>query len=156
MIGWRRDWGFPLGGVACERAWPEPSATDGAPVSFIETIERAAALLQASGRLSLRALRREFGLDEEALEDLVEELVEVRQVAVREGRVLVWMAEAADAPPHTGRAADEPREGTRNVMECVLDAGVARVVHVSTALTCGCPRGPDAQVRSLQARLDCS
>ncbi len=67
-------------------------------MSFIETLRRARQLLQEEGRLSLRALKREFDLDEEALDELVEELVDVQQVAAREGGVLVW-AGAADGTP---------------------------------------------------------
>ncbi len=40
------------------------------------------AAFQEQGRVSLRALRREFELDDEALEELIEELVEIQQVAV--------------------------------------------------------------------------
>ena len=44
---------------------------------------RARDLLREEGRISLRALRREFDLDDEALDELVEELVDVQQVAAR-------------------------------------------------------------------------
>jgi hypothetical protein len=40
--------------------------------------------------VSLRALKREFDLDEEALEELIEELVDIQQVAVREENSLAW------------------------------------------------------------------
>ena len=43
-------------------------------MGFIETIERASALLERNGRVSLRALQGEFGLDDEALGELLEEL----------------------------------------------------------------------------------
>ena len=55
-------------------------------MSFLETVAKARALLARNGRVSLRALRREFELDDEALEDLVEELVEI----LREERALAW------------------------------------------------------------------
>jgi class 3 adenylate cyclase len=64
-------------------------------VSFIETVERARQLLERSGRLSLRALALEFGLDGEQLEVLADELVEFQGVAGREGRALVWLGAAA-------------------------------------------------------------
>ena len=50
-------------------------------MGFLETIESARAFLERNGRVSLRALRREFGLDAGALRELVEELVDVQQVA---------------------------------------------------------------------------
>ncbi|MBI3781909.1 MAG: nuclear transport factor 2 family protein [Deltaproteobacteria bacterium] len=63
-------------------------------MSFLETIERARAFLERQQRVSLRALRREFGLDTETLDELIEELVDVQRVARREDNVLVWSAQA--------------------------------------------------------------
>ncbi len=68
-------------------------------MSFVETIRRARDLLRAEGRISVGVLRREFDLDEDALDELVEELVDVQQVAAREGKVLSWIGAApAEAP----------------------------------------------------------
>ena len=61
--------------------------------------------LEESGRLSYRLLRREFGLDDDALEELIEELVDIQRVAVREDKALAWSADAtpsrlgAESPP---------------------------------------------------------
>ncbi len=66
-------------------------------MSFLETIERARAFLERNGRVSLRGLKREFQLQDEALEELVEELVDVQQVAAREGKVLPWIARIASS-----------------------------------------------------------
>lgn len=60
-------------------------------MSFIETVHLARALLEQEGRVSVRALGLEFGLDGDALEGLVEELVDIRRVAAREGKALVWI-----------------------------------------------------------------
>ncbi len=60
-------------------------------MSFLETVELARAFLERNGRVSLRGLKREFGLDDDALDELVEELVDVQQVAAREGNVLSWI-----------------------------------------------------------------
>ena len=81
------------------------------PLSFLEIVDRARAHLQKQGRISLRALRREFDLDDELLEELIEELVEIQQVAVREERALAW-AEAPDAsttPPLASTSAKKER-----------------------------------------------
>jgi hypothetical protein len=43
-------------------------------VSFVETVERARQLLERNGRLSLRALKREFALDLIEAKALLEEL----------------------------------------------------------------------------------
>jgi hypothetical protein len=67
-------------------------------VSFLETIRRAKSFLEEQGRVSLRALQREFELDGDALEELVEELVDVQQIAAREGKVLAWIRPPAAEP----------------------------------------------------------
>ncbi len=60
-------------------------------MKFSEIIDQASDLLQRKGRMSYRALKREFDLDDDALEDLKEELIEARRIAVDEnGRILVW------------------------------------------------------------------
>ena len=75
-------------------------------VSFVEAVERARQLLERNGRLSLRALKREFALDVDALVELAEELVDVQRVAAREGGVLVWTA--ASPEPRPAALAEEP------------------------------------------------
>lgn len=64
-------------------------------MSFLETVRRAKTYLEEQGRVSVRALKREFGLDDERLDELVEELVDVQQVAAREGKVVSWIGAAA-------------------------------------------------------------
>jgi hypothetical protein len=60
-------------------------------VKFSEVVSQASALLHSKGRITYRALKREFDLDDEALEDLKEELIEAERVAVDEnGKILVW------------------------------------------------------------------
>src|SRR5262245_11509122 len=78
-------------------------------MSFIARLQRARDLLAQQGRLSMRALERELGIGGDELEELIEELVDVQQVARREGRIVVWAAAsqptrdggqpAAGAPP---------------------------------------------------------
>jgi class 3 adenylate cyclase/tetratricopeptide (TPR) repeat protein len=67
-------------------------------------------LLLREKRLSYRVLKRRFGLDDEDLEDLKEDLVYAKQLAVdEEGRVLVWTggSEAMPLPASpAGRAPD--------------------------------------------------
>lgn len=70
-------------------------------MSSLDAVRRAKEHLQAQGRVSLRALRREFDLDADALEELIEELVDVQRSASREGNVLVWVV-----PPPTSVLAE--------------------------------------------------
>ncbi len=81
-------------------------------MSFLETVEKARAFLERNGRVSLRGLQREFDLGDEALEELVEELVDIQQVARREGRALVWALEAPIAPLAPTRPERDPRAYT--------------------------------------------
>jgi FeoC like transcriptional regulator len=57
-------------------------------MGFLDIIERVKAYLTRQSRVSLRALQREFDLDDEAVEELVEELVHVQRVAVLDGSAL--------------------------------------------------------------------
>jgi class 3 adenylate cyclase len=68
-------------------------------MSFLDDVARARTLLAESGRMSLRGLRRQFDLDDDTLEEFVEELVDVQQVARRDGNVLVWVGEGAASAP---------------------------------------------------------
>ena len=60
-------------------------------MDFLAVIEQARAALQRKGRMTYRTLKRQFALDDEALEDLKEELIKADRVARDEnGEVLVW------------------------------------------------------------------
>jgi class 3 adenylate cyclase len=60
-------------------------------MTFEEVVDQASAMLQRRGRVTYRLLKRQFHLDDEALEDLKEELIYGQQLAVDEdGRVLIW------------------------------------------------------------------
>jgi class 3 adenylate cyclase/tetratricopeptide (TPR) repeat protein len=65
-------------------------------MAFLDTVRSAKAYLEDQGRVSLTALRLEFDLDEARLQTLVEELVDVQQVASREGKALSWIGPASD------------------------------------------------------------
>src|SRR5262249_40550366 len=84
-----------------------------------DVLAQVIALLQREGRTSYRALKRQFALDDDAIEDLKEELIAARRLAVDEdGRVLVWTG-GADVPspaparaPQPGRAQAESAPST--------------------------------------------
>ena len=68
-------------------------------MDFYDVLAQVIALLQRQGRVSYRALQRQFALDEAYIEDLKTELIEAQRLAVDEnGRVLVWTGEAAATP----------------------------------------------------------
>src|SRR5215470_19054937 len=69
-------------------------------MKFSDIIDQACTLLQGKGRLTYRSLKLEFGLDEEQLDVLKEELIEGQRVAVdEEGKVLVWVGTAPVLSP---------------------------------------------------------
>jgi class 3 adenylate cyclase/tetratricopeptide (TPR) repeat protein len=68
-------------------------------MTFDEILTQVLELLQRDGRVSYRALKRRFDLDEEYLEDLKAEIIQAKKLAVDEdGAVLVWTGGAATAP----------------------------------------------------------
>ena len=68
-------------------------------MTFEEILEQAIAMLQRRGRLTYRAIKRQFDLDDAYLDDLKHEIIEGQRLAVDEqGTVLVWTGEAASAP----------------------------------------------------------
>src|SRR3989442_182908 len=68
-------------------------------MEYDEVLAQILALLQQERRLSYRVLKRRFQLDDDFLEDLKEDLIYARQLAVDEdGRVLVWRGDTGVAP----------------------------------------------------------
>src|SRR5215470_3489088 len=60
-------------------------------MTFDEVLTQVRELLERDGRVSYRALKRRFNLDDDYLEDLKDELIKAKQVARDEdGVVLVW------------------------------------------------------------------
>ena len=75
-------------------------------MTFYEVLEQVRELLQRHGRMSYRALKRQFELDDAYLEDLRAELVEVQRVAVdQDGTMLVWTGGAAATPAPAAESA---------------------------------------------------
>jgi class 3 adenylate cyclase/tetratricopeptide (TPR) repeat protein len=78
-------------------------------MTFEEILDQAIAMLQRRGRLTYGTLKRQFQLDDAALEDLKNELIEGQRLAVDErGNVLVWTGTEVSslhspAPPASGQ-----------------------------------------------------
>jgi FeoC-like transcriptional regulator len=56
-------------------------------MNLLDVVREVRRHLEENGRLSLRMLRRQFELDDDALEQVIEELVDVQRVARRACRV---------------------------------------------------------------------
>jgi class 3 adenylate cyclase len=70
--------------------------------AFEEILDQAIAMLQRRGRLTYSTLKRQFQLDDAALEDLKNELIEGQRLALDErDNVLVWTGTEVSAPHAT-------------------------------------------------------
>ena len=106
---------------------------------FEELLDHAIAMLQRRGRVTYRALKRQFNLDDDYLEDLKAELIQGQRLAVdEEGAVLVWTGETDVAPPTIPPA---PQSGAQSDT-----ADTPRTPILSTPAA---PQSPDAERRQL-------
>src|SRR5262245_39082168 len=77
--------------------------------TFDELLARVTELLQRQGRVSYRALKRRFALDDDYLEDLKAELIQAQRLAVDENdAVLVWAGDTTVASSQLSVASPQP------------------------------------------------
>jgi len=77
-------------------------------VSFDEVLEQALEMLRRRGRVSYRALKVQFHLDDDLLQILTEEIVAVHQLGRdQEGTMLVW---TGDPTPVAVPVSPPPRQ----------------------------------------------
>jgi class 3 adenylate cyclase/tetratricopeptide (TPR) repeat protein len=108
-------------------------------MTFDDVLEQVIQLLQRQGRVSYRALKRRFALDDDYLEDLKEELIQAQRVATDEdGRILVWTGDA-----RTTLSPVSPPQQTARQPDVQPDQSV------QTASAPTQPRLPDAERRQL-------
>src|SRR2546428_224026 len=78
--------------VARREQGAKPAAYNAVCFHAQQCVEKYLELLQRKGRVSYRALKREFDLNDEFVEDLKVELIQAQKIAVDEdGAVLVWV-----------------------------------------------------------------
>src|SRR5215470_17597832 len=90
-------------------------------MDFYTVLDQVLTLLRQRGRVSYRALKRQFQLDDETLADLTAELLYAHHPVGEEGSGLVWLGDARIAPdapspvlqPHTPCSVQDTL-GTRN------------------------------------------
>jgi class 3 adenylate cyclase len=86
----------------------------GAAMTFAEILDQALALLQRCGRLTYRALQRQFNLDDAYLADLTAEIIHGQCLAVDEdGAVLVWTGGGATPPSPQPQVAPQAAQPDR-------------------------------------------
>jgi len=82
-------------------------------MDFYEVLEQVIELLQRHGRVTYRALKRQFDLDDDYVEDLKDEIIEARQIAVdQDGRILVWAGETDATPVSASQSAQTSAQTT--------------------------------------------
>src|SRR5438552_9468287 len=108
-------------------------------MTFEELLDQAIALLQRRGCLTYRALKRQFNLDDDYLEDLKAELIQGQRLAVDEdGEVLVWTG-GTDVSPRTTPPAPQPE----------VPPGTADTPHPQSLPVPAAPPSLDAERRQL-------
>ena len=135
LLGYR---GPHTGGVLSCPPFPAHIARKGdSRVKFSDIVDQTRGLLQRKGRVSYRALKMEFELDDEQLDVLKEELIDVERIASDEGgKILVWSGDGEDrpapitqtqppAPPTVQPTAPEGERRQLTVMFCDLVGSTA-------------------------------
>ncbi len=78
-------------------------------MDFYAVLDQVVDLLRRRGRVSYRALKRQFALDDAYVDDLKAEIIEVQQLAVdQDGTMLVWTGEPGTASPPSSPPARAP------------------------------------------------
>src|SRR6266568_6544861 len=68
-------------------------------MTFKDVLAQVIDWLQQDKRITYRALKRQFDLDDEYLEDLQAEIIQAKKLAVDEdGAVLVWIGDTGSSP----------------------------------------------------------
>src|SRR4051794_401747 len=78
-------------------------------MTFVEVLAQVLELLQREKRVSYRALKRRFDFDDDSLEDVKDELIYAKKLAVdEENRVLVWTGDQEISTPPSVPSISEP------------------------------------------------
>ncbi len=108
-------------------------------MTFDEILEQAIEMLQRRERLTYRTLKRQFQLDDEALEDLKFELIEGQRLATDEnGTVLIWTGDTASGQAVVSQPAQTTQQPAAQQQPSL------QVTPLPTA-----PTPPDAERRQL-------
>jgi hypothetical protein len=85
-------------------------------MEFYAMLDQAVDLLRQRGRVTYRALKLQFNLDDNALETLKDELIDAQRLAIDEdGKVLVWLGESPTTPSLVHRTI---RKGSKCATVC--------------------------------------
>jgi hypothetical protein len=103
-------------------------------MDLFAVVDQVIKLLRSRGRVSYRALRVQFHLDDEALEALKAELIEVHQMAVDQaGTMLVWTEDRGTLPEPLPRVVEAQQSPNNELSRVRLkpNAGSSRWCFVT-------------------------
>ena len=104
-------------------------------MNFEQILDAAIELLQRRQRLTYGALKRQFQLDDEVLEDLKQELIRGQRVARDEdGLVLVWQGAATSAAAAATTESEPPRAQAERRQLTIMFCDLADSTALSNAL----------------------
>src|SRR5215471_10469784 len=93
---------------SCCALWSDPTH-GGAAVTFNEVLSQTIAMLHQHGRVSYRALKRQFAIQDDYLEDLKDAILFAHpEVIDEDGRGLVWTGYASTAASATSAPVESP------------------------------------------------
>src|SRR5215813_7432313 len=96
-----------------------------------QVLDQVVALLRQRGRLTYRALKLQFQLDDEHLETLNEELIQAQRVAADEdGKVLMWTGEAEAGEKAKGVKGEKEKDFGPRTPDSGLSSGERRQLTV--------------------------
>ena len=105
-------------------------------MDFVAVVDQVISLLRQRGRVTYSTLKRQFQLDDAALEDVKNELIEGQRLAVDErGNVLVWTG-GTDMSPRIASQAPQPGAPALPLTHYIHRAAPPRTRH--------CPWKPNA------------
>ena len=87
-------------------------------MNFARVLKEVVWCLVTEGDISYRRIKRSFGLDDDALEDLRRELIDLKRLALdRDGEVLVWAPDGRAAPAARALLPRQPLPALRSAVE---------------------------------------
>ena len=123
-------------------------------MTFDEILEQVLEMLQRRGRVSYRALKRQFDLDDAYLADLKAEIIDVHRFAMdQDGTILVWTGEPSTTPAidqeYRPVSSTAPRPGPPRAPETAAPQDQPADQSASVAPPEAAPETPDAERRQL-------
>ena len=98
-------------------------------MTFDEMLAQIVKLLQREGRVTYRALKRRFDLDDDYLEDLKGEIIKAKRLAVDEdGEVLVWVGNSS--PESRVQSLEPEGQGRASIVQTLDTAAERRQLTV--------------------------